>query len=133
MFLSCYCFPISIQTWITDLANVAEVQPVVPSAVPRSRLFQNNNNNNVDNSIRRQSDLLLSLGESMSTDDHLKQFPIVLESLTVDSMRESNRKFATFFLDDKWDRLRPLIKVLFSASGSSASKILHSVSFSFDI
>jgi hypothetical protein len=68
--------------------------------------------------------LLQTLIESMSTTAHLQKYPILLEQLTVDRMTMSNQQFAAYYKVDAWLPLRPLVKLIFSGSGSSASTLV---------
>lgn len=112
-----------MKVWLEDLKDIES--PSVEEEEPQTDLFNNDdddndvNNNQCNNT--NTSELLQTLIRHMSTASHLNKYPAFLDSLTVDSMTKSNSGFATFYSEPRWAPLHPLVKLVFSASGSSAS------------
>ena len=114
--------------WLEDLNDLPRAVEEEEEDQPLTDLFGNddddddnhNNNNNINNAQPQQ--LLATLITQMSTQSHLDNYPVVVEALTVDSLIQSNRQFASFYNRETWAPLHPIVKLLFSASGSSASK-----------
>ena len=111
-----------MKVWLEDLKDIES--PSVEEEEPQTDLFNNDGDDNDNNNQRNNtntSELLQTLIRHMSSASHLNKYPAFLDSLTVDSMTKSNSGFATFYSEPRWAPLHPLVKLVFSASGSSAS------------